>query len=159
MKLQLLQPFINAADAVLAHALECRARVAEVAMDNCAYRKQGVAATVALRGEVEGRIILDLAPETAAKVGALMSGSDADFRQYAGQAVCELANQVIGNAVTVLNDQGYRFRVLPPQLAGAGETLACTHDTEALVMRFDTASGPVYLNIALRFIPESMAAD
>lgn len=159
MKLDLIQPFIDAADCVLAQNLECRARVAEVMMDSCAYHKHGVAATVALHGDVEGRITLDMATEAAIKVGALPGGAAEVTQQFALEAVCELANQVIGNAVTVLNDQGYHFRVLPPHACGAADVFPCTHDTEALVMRFDTASGPVFMNIALRLAPEAMAAD
>jgi len=33
------------------------------------------------------------------------------------EAVLELANQIIGNAVTTLNDQGFHFHVRPPILA------------------------------------------
>ena len=32
------------------------------------------------------------------------------------ETVCELANMVIGNAVTQLNDRGFQFKVLPPEL-------------------------------------------
>jgi CheY-specific phosphatase CheX len=67
------------------------------------------------------------------------------------EAICELANQVIGNAVTVLNDQGFHFKVLPPEIHTAEQGAKSTEDTEALVMCFETVSGFVFMNIAMRY--------
>ncbi len=155
MKLEIIQPFINAADAVLGHNLQCLTRVDELSMDTHSYRKHGIAATVTLSGDVEGRIVLDLEAETARKMAAALGGENVD--SMINEAVCELANQVIGNAVTVLNDSGYHFRVQPPEVTSADQVGMCTTDTEALVMKFETASGPVFMNIALRGAKEISA--
>ncbi len=66
------------------------------------------------------------------------------------ETVCELANQVIGNAVTSLNDQGFHFRVHPPALHTSEHGPQSSEDTEALVICFETHIGNVFLNIALR---------
>ena len=156
MKLEIIQPFINAADAVLGHNLHCSTRIDQLSMDTHAYRKHGIAATVTLYGDVEGRIVLDLDPETARKMALSVSSDNVDA--MVNEVVCELANQVIGNAVTVLNDSGYRFRVQPPQITSTEQVPMCTTDVEALVMKFETSSGPVFMNIALRGRKE-FAAD
>jgi CheY-specific phosphatase CheX len=65
--------------------------------------------------------------------------------------VCELANQVIGNAVATLNDQGFHFRVHPPSMHTSEHGSRSTEDTEALVLCFGTSSGSVFMNIALRY--------
>ena len=156
MKLEIIQPFINAADAVLGQSLNCSTRVDQLSMDTHEYRKHGIAAAVALSGDVEGRIVLDLDAETARKMAAAVTSDDPD--SMVNEVVCELANQVIGNAVTALNDSGYRFRVQPPQITATDHVPQCSTDTEALVMRFETASGPVFMNIALRAQKE-FAAD
>lgn len=151
MKLELIQPFINAADAVLAQSLACTTRMANVSMEEQVYRRRGVAAIVTLKGDIEGRIVFDLDPDTAAKMAsALAGGEPAESEDLVRETICELANQVIGNAVTTLNDQGFRFRVQPPQLHTAEHGVGNSEDTEALVMSFDTPSGQVFMNIALR---------
>jgi CheY-specific phosphatase CheX len=66
------------------------------------------------------------------------------------EAVCELANQIIGNAVTSLNDQGFHFHVHPPTLHTSEQGSKSSEDTEALVMCFNTSSGNVFMNVALR---------
>ena len=42
MKIELIQPFINAADAVLAETLQCATRMGDVTMDEEAYRRKGI---------------------------------------------------------------------------------------------------------------------
>jgi CheY-specific phosphatase CheX len=67
------------------------------------------------------------------------------------ETVCELANQVIGNAVTTLNDQGFHFRVHPPVLHLSECGSEGSEDTEAMVLSFETQSGMIYMNVALRY--------
>ncbi len=37
-------------------------------MDEETYRRKGVAALILIKGDIEGRVILDLAPEVALKI-------------------------------------------------------------------------------------------
>lgn len=158
MKLEIIQPFINAADAVLGHTLRCSTRMDELSMDTNEFRRHGIAAVVCLQGDIEGRIVLDVAAETARGMALEFVGSGGDIFKIVQDVVCELANQVIGNAVTVLNDCGYRFRVQPPEISSTDEVPKSTSTTEMLLMKFETASGPVFLNIALREV-NAYAAD
>ncbi len=152
MRLELIQPFINAADAVLAQSLACNTRISAVSMEEEVYRRRGIAAIVTMKGDIEGRIVFDLAPETAARVASALAGSSLpESDGMVRETICELANQVIGNAITTLNDQGFHFRIQPPEVHTADFGLGSSEDTEALVMCFETPSGSVYMNIALRF--------
>ena len=76
MKMELIQPFINAADAVLAQGLQGTTSIANLSMEEEAYRRKGIAALVWLTGDIEGRIILDLDPETAVRVASRMAGGE-----------------------------------------------------------------------------------
>ena len=66
MKMELIQPFINAADAVLAQSLHCSTKIGTFSMDEDAYRSKGVAASIAVNGDIEGRIIAMGPPEAIA---------------------------------------------------------------------------------------------
>jgi CheY-specific phosphatase CheX len=59
---------------------------------------------------------------------------------------------VIGNSVTLLNDQGFRFKVFPPEIHMKDEGLAGGTDTEAMVICIDTPCGQVFLNIAMHYM-------
>jgi chemotaxis protein CheX len=151
MKMELIQPFINAADAVLAQTLNCATRIGDVNMDEDAYRRKGMAALIVIQGDIEGRVILDTDAPTAAAIATALAGSEiTESDPVVRETIFELANLVIGNAVTSLNDQGFRFKISPPEAHVAETGLKGSEDTEALVMCFDTPSGSVYMNIAMR---------
>src|SRR3989454_12668864 len=152
MKMELIQPFINAADAVLAEGLQCSTTVGSLSMEEEAYRRKGIAALIWVTGDIEGRVILDLDTQTAVRVASKFAGTELpESDTLVRETVCELANQVTGNAVTTLNDQGFHFRVHPPILHTSEHVPTSTEDTEALVICFETASGSVFMNIALRY--------
>src|SRR5882724_11962236 len=158
MRMELIQPFINSADAVLAQGLQGPTSVENLSMEEDAYRRRGIAAEICLTGEIEGRVIFDLAPETAVKVASCMAGEELpQTNDLVRETVCELANQIIGNAVTTLNDQGFHFRVHPPHMLTSEHGTKTSEDTEALVMCFNTTRGPVFMNVALRYHPSSVA--
>ncbi|HXZ21096.1 MAG TPA: chemotaxis protein CheX [Candidatus Acidoferrales bacterium] len=154
MRMELIQPFVSAADSVLGQLLEGPTVVGSPSMEEDAYRRKGVAALIGFQGDIEGRIIFDLEPPTACTIAGHLSGSEppatADDSLVA-ETLCELANMIIGNAVTLLNDHGFHFRVQPPEVHTDPEGLKSSYDTEAVVMSFDTPAGCVYLNIAMRY--------
>ena len=151
MRMDLI-PFINSADAVLAQGLESPISIENLSMEEEAYRRKGIAAEVSLTGEIEGRIIFDVDLGTAVQLASRLAGVEVSETNddLVREAVCELANQIIGNSVTTLNDQGFHFRVHPPTLHTSEQGSKSSEDTEALVMCFNTASGNVFMNVALR---------
>jgi chemotaxis protein CheX len=160
MRMELIQPFINSADAVLAQGLKGPTSIENLSMEEEAYRRRGIAAEVCLTGEIEGRIIFDLDPETAARVAQHFAGTDVpESDDLVRETVCELANQIIGNAITSLNDQGFHFRVHPPALHTSDHGSKSSEDTEALVMCFNTSSGNVFMNVALRYNRRRRSAE
>src|SRR5271168_4379000 len=158
MKIELIQPFINAADAVLSQGLHSATKVGNLTMEENAYRRKGVAGMVALTGDIEGRIILDLDPQTAVRVASHYAGAELpESDSLVKETIFELANQVVGNAVCALNDQGFHFRVHPPLLLTSEEGDKTSEDTEALMISFETSLGYVFMNVALRYNKRRMA--
>jgi CheY-specific phosphatase CheX len=153
MRMELIQPFINAADAVFAESLQAPTKIADLSMDENTYRRKGVAALVTIKGDIEGRVILDLAPEVAMRVASQLADAELpESEQVIRETVCELANMVIGNSVTLLNDQGFRFKVSPPEVHMNEEGLAGSVDTEAMVLCIETPCGEIYINIAMHYL-------
>src|ERR1700681_2234643 len=130
MRMELIQPFINAADAVFAESLQAPTKIVDLSMDEETYRRKGVAALIAIKGDIEGRVILDLSPEVALKVASHLAGTELPAsEQLASETVCEVPNMVIGNSVTLLNDQGFRFKVFPPEIQANETGAPSTVDT------------------------------
>jgi chemotaxis protein CheX len=152
MKMQLIQPFISAADCVLATALHGPTTIGDLTMERDDYQRKGCAVRVAIHGEIEGRIILDMTPDTALRVaGALTCEEVEESEQVVTETVFELANMMIGNAVTLLNDHGYQFKVLPPEKHVDDQSAGNKTETEETAIYFDTACGRVFLDISMRY--------
>ena len=154
MKMDLIQPFISSLDAVLAEMTRTPITVADLAMDGegSGYRRKGLAAIVSFRGEIDGRVVLDMAPPVAAKIAGFLTGDEVDPREpIVPETICELANMVIGNAVTQLNDRGFQFKVSPPEVLSEEECVRMGRDSEATVLSFETPEGAVHLNIAMHY--------
>lgn len=152
MKMDLLQPFIGSLDAVLAELLHAPVTIADVSMDEEAYRRKGIAAVVVFQGQIEGRVILDVDPGVATKVAAFLSGEEVKKSDpIVAEGICELANMVIGGAVTQLNDRGSQFKVLPPSILSETQSAKIGRDAEATVLWFRTPAGAVYLNVAMHY--------
>jgi CheY-specific phosphatase CheX len=153
MRMELIQPFINAADAVFAESLQAPTNIVDLTMEEETYRRKGVAAMIAIKGDIEGRIILDLAPEVAMKVASQLAGAAVqENEEVVRETVCELANMVIGNSVTLLNDQGFRFKVFPPEIHDNEQGIGGNTETEAMVLCIETPCGEIYLNIAMHYL-------
>jgi chemotaxis protein CheX len=152
MRMELIQPFIGSLDTVLAEMMKSPATIADLTMEEEGYRKKGLAAVVTFKGQIEGRVILDMDPDAALKVASCLAGTDVDTSAaIVSEAVCELANMVIGNAVTQLNDRGFQFKVFPPQVLTQEQGEKAGQDSEATILRFETPSGNVHLNIAMHY--------
>lgn len=152
MRMDLIQPFIGSLDTVLAEMMQEPAKIVDLTMEEEGYRKRGAAATVVFHGEIEGRVILDMEPSAAKKVASVLSDGEPDASDaLVGEAVAELANMVIGNAVTQLNDAGYEFKVMPPAALTAEQCERADEDTEASIVCFETPHGNVHLNIAMHY--------
>jgi chemotaxis protein CheX len=152
MRMELIQPFIGSLDAVLAEMMKEPAKIIDLTMEEEGYRKKGLAALVMFQGEIEGRIVLDMEPTAAAQVAGFLAGAEVDpSESIVPEAVCELANMVIGNAVTQLNDRGFQFKVHPPELVSEEQGEKAGQDSEATILCFETPRGNVYLNIAMKY--------
>jgi len=152
MKMDLIQPFIGSLDAVLAEMMQAPATIVNLAMEEQGYNKKGLAAEVSFKGQIEGHIILDMDPSAAARVASFLTGGELQpGEQIVPETVCELANMVIGNAVTQLNDRGFQFKVFPPSLLTKEQCEKAGQESEATMLCFETPSGNVYLNIAMKY--------
>jgi chemotaxis protein CheX len=160
MKMDLIQPFINSLDAVIAETMGCSAEIADVTMEEGTYQRTGIAALVAITGEIQGRVVLDMDMAAAQQATMDVTGMTGDpTEETARETVCELTNMVIGNAVTQLNNRGFKFRVHPPEVYATDAAAQKTPDTEAVVLRFETPKGAVYLNISVRYFQRRAGVD
>src|SRR5260370_7875854 len=102
MRMELIQPFINAADAVLAETLQSPTKIGDLTMEQEIYRRKGLAALIVIKGEIEGRVILDLDPAVAVKVAGSLPGPEVqESEQIVSDTASNAPNYATANSITL----------------------------------------------------------
>jgi len=111
----------------------------------------GVASIIGILGEAEGRMVMDLSPETACKLASSMNGQEiSEYDELVTSTINELANMVGGRAVSELVNRGHQLDITPPTLFTGREMEVSNTALETVVVPLETDFGPVMLNIAVR---------
>lgn len=153
MRLEHIHPFVESAREVLQAAVDAPVRAGRVRLQASPAPSRGVAAIVALAGEVDGRVILDMDQETAMRLAGCMNAARfGSLTPLAQDTLAELAGMLAGRAVSALHDRGFRLEPAPPVLV-VGDNLTVTSPgppLEALAIPLDTSLGEVMVNVAVR---------
>ena len=115
---------------------------------------------VALTGDIEGRIVLDLEPQTALRVASHYAGAELpESDGLIKETIFELANQVVGNAVCArsMTRAFISGCIRRSYITKTEEGDKTSEDVEALMICFETSMGNVYMNVALRYNKRRMS--
>ena len=153
MKMDLIQPFIGSLDTVLAEMMRAPAKIADLAMEEDGYRQKGSRGRWSCsRDRSKGASFSIWSRKRRRKSRAISrEPKSIPAEPIVPEAVCELANMVIGNAVTQLNDRGFQFKVFPPAVLTEEQCAKAGQDSEATILCFETPCGNVHLNIAMHY--------
>lgn len=151
MRVEYINPFVEAAMHILSVTVNKDVKKGEISLKSSVTPMLGVALIVGLAGQVSGRVIIDMEPETALKIASVMNNEDmTTFDEMTSATLSELANMITGRAVTKLHSLGYKFDLTPPAIL-TGENLKIS-DTkiEALVVPLQLPEGKIEVNVALK---------
>ena len=155
MRVEYINPFVEAAYSVLSEVLGTEIRRGELYLKSTSMSVLGVAAIVGLAGDVEGRVLFDMTHDTAIKVSNAMltsMGMEAveTFNDMGKATITELANMITGQAVTKLHNLGFAFDLTPPALF-TGENMEISDQrVEALIVPMECEFGKIEINVAVR---------
>ena len=150
MRYSYVQPFVDAAQYILAEMLPDPVRPGEVRLASRSVASRGVVTIVGVTGEAEGRVLLDMAPETALGVAGAMNGASfAGLDQLGKDTLAELAGMIAGRAISILNDAGHQLKVSPPTLLVGDHLTISGSELEAMVVSLETSQGEVTVNVAI----------
>ena len=149
MRYDYVQPFVSSASKILEELLAGPVEAKEMKLFSQPVVSRGVTAIVGVTGETEGRVLFDMAPETALQIAAAMNGEETlELDSMAPDTLSELASMMAGRAVSALNDERHRLNVSPPTLF-TGDDMTISHaDLETLVFPLHTSQGEVMVNVA-----------
>ncbi|OJF76140.1 MAG: chemotaxis protein CheX [Treponema sp. CETP13] len=151
MRIEYINPFVETAYNILSEILGGDVRRGDLYLKSTSTPVMGVATLVGLAGDVEGRVLFDMSTETAMKIASTMNGEKlTEFDDLVKATIAELANIITAQAVTKLQDLGFKFDVTPPALFTGEKMEIVNHDVEALIVPMITQQGKIEVNVAIR---------
>ncbi|MDL2229829.1 chemotaxis protein CheX [Treponema sp. OttesenSCG-928-L16] len=152
MRVEYINPFVEAAFTVLKEVLGTEVKRGELYLKSTTMPVMGVAALVGLAGDVEGRVLFDMSKGTALAVAGAMNGEEfSALDELAKATITELANMITAQAVTKLHDLGFKFDLTPPALFTGENMEISNREVEALIVPMDIDSvGKIEINVAIR---------
>lgn len=145
------KPFAQGAYDVLKEMLDGPVTPGKPIMKRTPVPMNGVVVIIGLIGDVEGRFILDMTEESAKRIAGAMNYEEMEtFNSLAQATINELANIIVGKAITKLNDDGARFNITPPVLLCGKEMKSTDNALDTIIIPLKTNHGDLNVNIALK---------
>ena len=155
MRVEYINPFVEAAYNVLKEVLQVELKRGELYLKSSSMPVLGVAAIIGLAGDVEGRVLFDMDRSTAIKIANhMLQSMDMDsievLNDMGKATITELANMITGQAVTKLHNLGFKFDLTPPAIF-TGDNMEITDPkVEALIVPMELPQGKIEINVAVR---------
>ena len=138
MRVEYINPFVEAAYNVLNEVLDGGVKRGELYLKSTSMPVMGVAALVGLAGDVEGRVLFDMSVDTALGISGKMNGEEFSvFDELPKATITEF-------------ELGFRFDLTPPALFTGEKMEVSDHEVEALIVPMDTSCGKIEINVAVR---------
>ena len=151
MKVEFVNPFIQAATEVLESELGGESQRGELRLQKSAVTTDEVTAIVCVTGTVAGLVLYSMNETTAlAIVSRTMNQDFREFDALAQSGIGELGNVITGRAGVLLSQAGYPSNMTPPAVVVGKGTMVTTLDLSRLVLPLETAVGSLEVQIVLR---------
>jgi chemotaxis protein CheX len=151
MKVEYINPFVNASFMVLEQLLGAVPSKGELSMRPSVFTSQQCNVITGVTGAIHGQAIYGMSLITADKIASMMIGQPIrTFDQLAASAIAELGNMISGNAMSALAEAGYVCDITPPTIIRGSNVKISTLAIPALVIPICTEPGQIELTISLK---------
>ncbi len=151
MKVQYINPFVNASFKVIEMVLGIKAEKGTLAMRPAVFTTQQCNIITGVTGKIQGQVIYGMSLNTADKIASQMLGQPVrTFDQLAASAIAELGNMITGNAFTLLSEAGFVCDITPPTIVRGANVKMTTLNIPALVVPLCMELGEIELTVSLQ---------
>ena len=151
MRIEYINPFVDSAITILQATVTNDVKRGELTLRKNLTPMLGLAILVGLTGQVTGRVILDLSSELGLKIASIMNDEElTDFDELTSATLTELANMIVGSAVTKLHEMGYKFDLTPPALFKGDNLILSDNKIESLIVPLELLESKIEINVALK---------
>ena len=151
MKVEFVNPFIQAASEVLESELGGEVQRGNLRLQKSAFTTNEITALVGVTGKVSGMVLYSMSQETALGLVSRMMGQQfEEFDALAQSGIGEVGNVITGRAGVLLSEAGYPSNITPPALVVGKGTMVTTLDLNRLVFPLETEVGALEVQVVLK---------
>ena len=152
MRLEYIDPFVESAIEILNQTVTKDIDRQELTLTTKSTSMFNVVILVGLAGKsVNGRFIMDMEVETALKIASIMNSEEITvFDELTSSTLMELANMIVGNAVTRLHKKGFKVDLTPPALLTGKNIIISDNKLESLIVPLVIPQGKIQVNVAIK---------
>jgi chemotaxis protein CheX len=151
MKVEYINPFVDAAFSVMETVLGNRPLKGSLAMQPATFTSQQCNIVCGVTGQVQGQVIYGMSLASADRIASTMLGQPIKvFDQLAASAIAELGNMISGHAMAKLSEAGYVCDITPPTIIRGTNVQISTLSIPAIVIPMTTEQGQVSITVGIQ---------
>jgi chemotaxis protein CheX len=151
VKVEFVNPFIQAATEVLEFELGQETVRGDLRLERSAFTTDEVTAVVGVTGRISGIVMYSMSQDTALGIVSRLMGEDVgELDSLAQSGIGELGNVITGRAGVLLSEAGYPSNITPPALVVGRGTLVTTLELNRLVCPLQTDFGGLEIQVVLK---------
>lgn len=149
MRVELINPFLSAAQNVFSSMLNCTLTRGPLSLKNDSSPMYEVSGLIGLSGKCRGMVMVSMGSETAmGAAGAMLGARPVDLDGEVLDAIGEITNMIAGAAKTQL--EKYQLSIgLPTVVCGKVQAIRFPQDSSPIVIPFDSMLGPICIEVGL----------
>ena len=150
MKVEYINPFVNAAYGVLEQVLGHAPTKGSLSMHTEHLTNQQCNVIYGVTGAIQGWIVYGMSMTTADKIASAMLGEPViTFNQLAASAISELGNMISGNAMANLSSMDYTCDITPPTIIRGKNVKISSTNLPVLILPLCVKQGQIEMALSL----------
>lgn len=154
VNVDLINPFISAAQSVLRDLSQITTKVGKPYLKNPEYEGEVLTIIIGITGELRGQVIFSMLEGEACSIASkMMMGMPVpELNDMAKSAVSEMTNMILGNAATIFSTKGTTVDITPPNLVLGSNMSFTVSDSRTICVPIEYEDGTTLLelNIAIK---------
>lgn len=152
MKADYVNAYIKATSEVFKTIANVQLSIGKPFMNKNPFEAKEVIILVGITGDIRGQAVLSMDTQVAHNIAsAMMMGMPVDeLNEMSKSALSELGNMIMGNAATVLFNDGLTVDITPPTLMIGNNVSISSEDMKTIGIPLNSPLGEVSLNISVK---------
>ncbi|MFZ5969805.1 MAG: chemotaxis protein CheX [Bacillota bacterium] len=152
MKAELINPFIKASREILQQMASISSEIGQITVKESSFPSPNIAILIGLTGGMRGQVVLGMDESVAKQIASnMMCGMPvAVLDDMAKSAISELGNMILGNAATLLYNQGITIDITPPTLLVGEKITVSTTNMKPVSIPLKTDQGVIEIDIVVK---------